>query len=225
MHDRAELLLETREPIGPLLDHRELVPHLEQRARHVRSDLATSGDDDVHHASCGAGALGRTVSRRTEIAVCVGHTVFEPALGIELGSRGVEHADDDRARAVAALEDLPDHDVRVVTGRGDDCRVGLGDPGLLEHAHVHAVADDEAATPAGAETHERVFALVDDRDVPAVGDEALRDRGANSPAPDDQRFHGGSAYSSKTPSGNATTRTSHGARRSTKSTVGEKKRD
>ena len=34
-----------------------------------------------------------------------------------------------------------------------------------------------------------------------------------------------SSYSSNTPSGNATTRTSHGARRRTKSTVGEKKRD
>ena len=64
------------------------------------------------------------------------------------------------------------------------------------------------------------------RDVPALGGEPLGDRGADAPAPDDDGLHGArTAYSSKTPSGNATTSTSQGAWRRTKSTVGEKKRD
>src|SRR4029450_7495586 len=67
--------------------------------------------------------------------------------------------------------------------------------------------------------------LVDDGDVPAVGGQPPRDRGADAAGPDDHGLHGSAAYSSNVPSGNATTSTSHGALRRTKSTVGEKKRD
>ena len=49
--DRAELVLEEREAVGALLDHRHLVTHLEQRARAVRPDLPAPGDDDVHQAA------------------------------------------------------------------------------------------------------------------------------------------------------------------------------
>ena len=78
-HDRAELLLEPREPIGALLDQRHLVPHLEERARDVRADLPPAGDDDVHQdAELGWAAVARTVSRSAEIAVCVGQTVLIP---------------------------------------------------------------------------------------------------------------------------------------------------
>ena len=78
MHDRSELLLQTREPVGALLDQRDLVAHLDQRAGDVRSHLSSTGDDDVHQVACGAGAEACTVSRSTEIAVCVGQTVFNP---------------------------------------------------------------------------------------------------------------------------------------------------
>ena len=74
-----ELLLEPREPVGALLDQRHLVAHLEQRARRVRADLPAAGDDDVHQvASAGSGRVARTVSSSTEIAVCVGQTVWSP---------------------------------------------------------------------------------------------------------------------------------------------------
>ncbi len=78
-HDRPELLLEPREAIGALLDERDLVAHLEQRAGRVRAHLPAARDDDVHQtASCGTGAASSTVSSRTEIAVSVGQTVRMP---------------------------------------------------------------------------------------------------------------------------------------------------
>ena len=130
--------------------------------------------------ACGRGArTARTVSRRTEIAVWVGHTVSQPALRIERRARGIEDADDDAVRrSVPPLQHLPDDDVRVVAVGGDDRRVRIGDSGPLEHRGVHAVADDEATAPAGAEPRERVLALVQHGDVPAVGGEPLRDRRA-----------------------------------------------
>ena len=84
-----------------------------------------------------------------------------------------------------------------------------GSARAFENGHVHPVADDEPAAPARAEPNERVLVLVDDRHVPAVRGKALGDGGADAAAPDDDGVHGAPAYSSKTPSGNATTSTSH----------------
>jgi len=77
-HDRPELLLEPREAVGPLLDHRDLVPEIEKRARDVRSDLPSPGNDRVHQAEAAFGVAMRTVSSRDEIAVCVGQTTLIP---------------------------------------------------------------------------------------------------------------------------------------------------
>ena len=76
--DRTELLLEPRETIWPLLDHRHLVAEVEQRPRHVRAHLPTTRDDDVHQAGVTLGVAARTVSRRPAIAVCVGQTMLIP---------------------------------------------------------------------------------------------------------------------------------------------------
>ena len=67
----------------------------------------------------------RTVSRSTEIAVCVGQTVLHASAGVELGARRVEDADDDGADPVSLLEHLADDDVRVVAVGRDDGRVGV----------------------------------------------------------------------------------------------------
>src|SRR5262249_5688836 len=53
----------------------------------------------------------------------------EPARGVEVGARRVEHADDDRRHVEELLCDLSDHDVRVVAVGGDDDGVGVLDPG------------------------------------------------------------------------------------------------
>ena len=82
----------------PLLDQRHLVAHLEERARDVRADLPPAGDDDVHQAALRAGGVaGAHGVESDEIAVCVGQTVRMPAIGVELGARRVEDADDDAA--------------------------------------------------------------------------------------------------------------------------------
>ena len=77
-HHRAELLLEPREAIGTLLDHRHLVSEVDERARDVRAHLSPTGDDDVHQASDSFGADARTVSSSPEIAVWVGQTMLIP---------------------------------------------------------------------------------------------------------------------------------------------------
>ena len=147
------------------------------------------------------------------------------AIGVQLRAGRIEDADDDGGDVVALLQHLSDHDVRVVAARRDDRGLGVGDARTLEHGHVHSVPDDESSAPPLAETRKRILGLVDDADVPAVRGETLGHRRADPPAPDHDGVHGSPAYSSNTPSGNATTSTSHGAFRSTKSTVGEKKRD
>ena len=83
-------------------------------------------------------------------------------LRVELRAGGVEDPHDDAPDAVPALQDLADHEVRVVAVGRDDGRLRLGDAGLLEDVPVHAVPDDEAALP-GAEPRERVLVLVDAR--------------------------------------------------------------
>src|SRR4029079_10039899 len=75
---RAELLLESRETIRALLDHRHLVAEVEKRARHIRAHLAAASDDDVHQAWGSLGAAARTVSRSPAMAVCVGQTMLIP---------------------------------------------------------------------------------------------------------------------------------------------------
>ena len=76
-HDRPELLLEQREAIGSLLDQRDLVAQVDQRAGHVGAHLPASCDDDVHQTAA-SGTPARTVSRSDEIAVCVGQTMLMP---------------------------------------------------------------------------------------------------------------------------------------------------
>ena len=130
-HHRAELLLETGEPVRALLDQRDLVAHLEQRTRDVRADLPSAGDDDVHQPACGAGDAGlHRLEKDGDRGLRRAHGV-EPALRVERRARGVEDADDDRARSVPPLQHLPDDDVRVVAGGGDDRSVRLGDSGPL----------------------------------------------------------------------------------------------
>ena len=122
------------------------------------------------------------------------------------------------------VQHLPDDDVGVVAARRDHGGVRIREAGAFEHRDVHAVSDDEATGPR-TQSSERILVLVDHGDVPPVGDETSRDRGSDAPAPDHHGVHGCAAYSSNVPSGNATTRTSQGALRRTKSTVGEKNRD
>ena len=75
-----ELRLELVEAILPLLDHSDLVAHADQRAREVRADLPSPGDEDVHQPATGARFTSqeRTASVSTEIAVEVGQTVRSP---------------------------------------------------------------------------------------------------------------------------------------------------
>src|SRR5438105_9001424 len=138
---------------------------------------------------------------------------------VEVCTRRVEHADDDALDVEALLRHLGDHEIRVVAVRRDDHGVGLLDPRLAEHVHVHPVADDEAAVPVAAEPAQRLLLLVDRDDVPALAVELERDRRPDSPASDDDHLHGLSValfyapapLPSRTPCGNATMSTSHGA--------------
>ena len=86
-----------------LLDQRHLVAEVEQRARDVRADLASAGDDRrTSGRRSPAGAAARTVSssvgdrrlRRADDA--------HAAIGVELRARRVEHADDDACRSRSA---------------------------------------------------------------------------------------------------------------------------
>ena len=124
----------------------------------------------------------------TEIASGSGRRA-QAALGVEVGAGRVEHADDDAADPEALLRDLADHDVRVVAVGRDDDGVGVLDPGRARSVGVHAVADDEAAGPAGAEPAQRLLALVDDVDLPAFALELECDGGADPAAADDDGFH------------------------------------
>ena len=190
--DRAELALEAREAVGPLLDQRHLVAHLEQRARRVRTYLPSTRDDHVHQvASAGSGVAARTVSRSDRDRGLRRADGLQPALRVELGARRVEHAHDDGADPVALLEHLPDDDVRVVAVGGDHGSFDLCGPRLVEHGRVHSVAEHEAAPPARPEPLQRVLRLVHDGDVPAVCREALRDGGPDASTADDDGPHGG----------------------------------
>ena len=77
-HGRAELLFEAPEAVGSLLDERDLVAEVDERARHVRPHLPPARDDDVHQLDAAFGVAARTVSRSDEIAVCVGQTILIP---------------------------------------------------------------------------------------------------------------------------------------------------
>src|SRR5205807_9736623 len=132
----------------------------------------------------------------------------------------------------ALLGDLADDDVGVVAVGRNDHRVGLLDSGLAQDLDVHPMAEHEAAVPVVAEPAERLFLLVDGRDVPALVHQLEGNAGADSAASNHQSIHAltlaqlsSLPSSSITPSGKATTSTSAGALRSTSSTVGEKKRD
>ena len=74
------------------------------------------------------GSQERTTSVSVAIAVCVGQTVRRPRSAVERRAARVEDPHDDARRLVAALDDLADHDVRVVAVGRDDGGVGLGDP-------------------------------------------------------------------------------------------------
>ena len=76
-HGWAELLLESCEAVGPLLDERDLVAEVDERARHVRPDLPAAGDDRVHQALA-FGVAACTVANSSEIAVWVGQTMVIP---------------------------------------------------------------------------------------------------------------------------------------------------
>ena len=62
-------------------------------------------------------------------------------------------------------------------------------PAVAEHVDVHPVADDEAARPVLAEARERLFLLVDRRDVPAFAEQLPRDGRADPAAADHDRLH------------------------------------
>src|SRR4029079_13303300 len=51
---------------------------------------------------------------------------------VELGAGRIEQPDDDTVDAEALLDDLADHDVRVVAVGGDHARVGVLDPGAAQ---------------------------------------------------------------------------------------------
>src|SRR5262245_33427395 len=110
-------------------------------------------------------------------------------LGVEVGAQRVEDAHDDAVDAVALLQHLPDHDVRVVAVGRDDRGVGLLGPRVAQDVAVHPVTDDERAAPV-AEPDQRLFLLVDARHVPAFRGELHGDGGADPATPDHHAFHG-----------------------------------
>ena len=71
----------------------------------------------------------------------------QPALGVEFRAARVEDADDDAADVVAPLQNLADHDVRVVAVRRHHGGVRRRNARPIEHVEVHAVPDHEAAAP------------------------------------------------------------------------------
>src|SRR3990172_11679381 len=113
----------------------------------------------------------------------------EAALRVEVGPGRVEHAHDDAPDPVALLRDLADQHIRVVTVGRDDDGVGVLDARAPEDAGVHAVPDEEAAAPTGAEASERVLVLVDDSYAPALARELHGNRRADAPAADHDRLH------------------------------------
>ena len=78
LHLVLELALEHLVPVAALLDQGQLVAEAEQRPRHVRPDLAASGDDRVHAQASTRSAVSSTDSVSASIAVMVGHTVRSP---------------------------------------------------------------------------------------------------------------------------------------------------
>src|SRR5438034_368447 len=155
---------------------------------------------------------------------------------VEVGARRVEDADDDALVVEALHRHLGDHEVRVVTVRGDDDGVGVLDARLAQDVDAHPVAEHEAAAPFLAEARERLFFLVDRGHLPPLLGELKRHIRPDTATADHQCLHGltiahvvayagSSSSASRTPCGKATTSTSQGAFFSTYSTVGEKKRD
>src|SRR3989442_4564813 len=98
---------------------------------------------------------------------------------VEVRAQRIEHPYDGAADAVALLQHLPDDDIRVVAVGGNDSGIRLRDAGAAKDVTVHAVADDEAASPA-AETVERLLLLVDARDAPTLRRELHGDCRADS---------------------------------------------
>src|SRR6185437_1490078 len=85
LHLVLELVLEYLEAVAPLLDQRHLVAEAQERARHVRADLAAARDDHVHQptassASVSACTVGiaheRAASISESMATLVGLTVL-----------------------------------------------------------------------------------------------------------------------------------------------------
>ena len=156
---RPELGLELLEPVASLLDERHLVPHPQERAGHVRSDLASPCDDRVH-VVLPARPDGARLARANDLdqgpdrRLCRAHGP-QPALSVERSTFRIEDAHDDARRRVATLDDLPNDDVRVVAVGRDHDRIGARDTRSLENLDVHRVADDEASPPLAEPRRER----------------------------------------------------------------------
>ena len=178
---------------------RHLVPHREQRARHVRSHLATAGNDHVHQPVTGsvgssgrhfAGAhrLGEHRDRRLRRA-----DGAKAATGVEVGAARVEDAHDDAPDVVALLHDLPDDDVGVVAVGGDDHRVGIARPPPARRiVGVHPVTDDEAAASSRVRAGPSASSFSSTHGhVPALARQLRGDGRTDTPATDHDAFMNG----------------------------------
>ena len=119
--------------------------------------------------------------------------VHRKALGAQQRLRHIEarrpHARHAGAHAEHHVGDLAADQVGFVLGRAGDQQVGVGGAGLGQHLHVNAVAHDPAQVEPVLQLLQALGIGVDDGDVIALGDQALRHAVADPARPQDDDLH------------------------------------